>query len=381
MLWYSLVHSTAANTEPVLSGCPVDTVNSFTTSPTCNDAEEGVLTVNCNPPAGSTFQEETIIVVCFCSDNLGLSDVCTFSVFGAANTKPVLSGCPVDTVNSFTTPLLVMMLKKVFSQSIATLQLEALSKKELLLLFYAFAQIILAYQMFVPSMCLYLGLSDVCTFSVFEAANTEPVLSGCPVDTVNSFATSPTCYDAEEGLLAVNCNPPAGSTFQEETIIVVCFCSDNLGLSDVCTFSVFGAANTEPVLSGCPVDTVNSFTTSPTCNDAEEGVLAVNCNPPAGSTFQEGTITAVSCVCSDNLGLSDVCSLVCLKLWYSLVHSTAANTEPVLSGCPVDTVNSFTTSPTCNDAEEGVLAVNCNPPAGSTFQEGTITAVSCVLLR
>ncbi|XP_071838802.1 hyalin-like isoform X2 [Apostichopus japonicus] len=347
----------AANTEPVLSGCPVDTVNSFATPPTCNDAEEGILAVNCNPPAGSTFQEGTITAVsCVCSDNLGLSDVCTFSVFEAANTEPVLSGCPVDTVNSFATPptcndaeegLLAVNCNPPAGSTFQEGTITAVS-------------------------CVCsdnLGLSDVCTFSVFEAANTEPVLSGCPVDTVNSFATSPTCYDAEEGVLAVNCNPPAGSTFQEETIIVVCFCSDNLGLSDVCTFSVFGAANTEPVLSGCPVDTVNSFATSPTCNDAEEGVLAVNCNPPAGSTFQEGTITAVSCVCSDNLGLSDVCT-------FSVFG--AANTEPVLSGCPVDTVNSFTTSPTCNDAEEGVLAVNCNPPAGSTFQEGTITAVSCV---
>ncbi|XP_071842669.1 uncharacterized protein [Apostichopus japonicus] len=266
-----------ANTAPVLSGCPVGTVNSFTASPTCNDAEQGGLAVTCNPQAGSTFQAGTTAVTCSCSDNLGSSDVCTFSVF---------------------------------------------------------------------------------------VANTAPVLSGCPVGTVNSFTASPTCNDAEQGTLAVTCNPQAGSTFQAGTTAVTCSCSDNLGSSDVCTFSVF-VANTAPVLSGCPVGTVNSFTASPTCNDAEQGTLAVTCNPQAGSTFQAGT-TAVTCSCSDNLGSSDVCT-------FSVF---VANTAPVLSGCPVGTVNSFTASPTCNDAEQGTLAVTCNPQAGSTFQAGT-TAVTC----
>ncbi|PIK41664.1 putative hyalin-like isoform X1 [Apostichopus japonicus] len=86
------------------------------------------------------------------------------------------------------------------------------------------------------------------------------------------------------------------------------------GSSSTCSFNVVvnddetTTANTAPVLSGCPVGTVNSFTTPPTCNDAEQGGLAVTCNPPAGSPFQAGTTTAVACSCSDNLGSSDVCT-------------------------------------------------------------------------
>ncbi|PIK41659.1 hypothetical protein BSL78_21490, partial [Apostichopus japonicus] len=89
---------------------------------------------------------------------------------------------------------------------------------------------------------------------------------------------------------------------------VTCTCQDNEGLQTECLI-IFQVrdANTAPVLSGCPVGTVNSFTTSPTCNDAEQGTLAVTCNPQAGSTFQAGT-TAVTCSCSDNLGSSDVCT-------------------------------------------------------------------------
>ncbi|XP_071838809.1 hyalin-like isoform X2 [Apostichopus japonicus] len=220
------------------------------------------------------------------------------------------------------------------------------------------------------------GITATCSFNVVvnddeTTENTAPVLSGCPVGTVNRFTTSPTCNDADQGTLAVNCNPPAGGTFQAGTTTPVeCVCTDNLGSSDVCTFNVFVAtANTAPVIAGCPVGTVNSFTASPTCNDAEEGALAVNCNPPAGSTFQAGTTTAVTCFCADNLGSSDFCT-------FSVLVATA-NTAPVLSGCPDGTVNSFATPPTCNDAEEGVLAVNCNPPAGSIFQAGTTTAVTC----
>ncbi|PIK39969.1 putative hyalin [Apostichopus japonicus] len=459
-----------ANTAPMLSGCPVDTVNSFTTSPTCNDAEQGTLAVNCNPPAGSTFQSGTSTVVCFCSDNLGLSDVCTFSVFVAtANTAPMLSGCPADTVNSFTTSptcndaeqgaLAVNCNPQAGStfqsgttsvtcscsdnlglSDVCTFSVFVVEPRQLVKdisnskhCTYAFwlssgtvnsfttsptcndaEQGALAVNCNPPAGSTFqsgttsvtcscsdnLGLSDVCTFSVFVAtANTAPILSGCPVDTVNSFTTSPTCNDAEQGTLAVNCNPPAGSTFQSGTTNVVCFCSDNLGLSDVCTFSVFVAtANTAPMLSGCPAGTVNSFTTSPTCNDAEQGALAVNCNPPAGSTFQSGT-TSVTCSCSDNLGLSDVCTFSVFVATANTApilsgcpvdtvnsfttsptcndaEQATANTAPMLSGCPVDTVNSFTTSPTCIDAEQGALAVNCNPPAGSTFQSGT-TSVTC----
>ncbi|XP_071842360.1 uncharacterized protein [Apostichopus japonicus] len=351
----------AANNAPVLSGCPVGTVNSFTTSPTCNDAEQGTLTVNCNPAAGSTFQAGTTTpVTCVCSDNLGASDFCNFNVFVAANNAPVLSGCPVGTVNSFTTSPTC----NDAEQGTLTVNCNPPAGST----FQAGTT--------TPVTCFCsdnLGSSDFCNFNVFVAtANNAPVLSGCPVGTVNSFTTSPTCNDAEQGTLTVNCNPAAGSTFQAGTTTpVTCFCSDNLGSSDFCNFNVFvAAANNAPVLSGCPVGTVNSFTTSPTCNDAEQGTLTVNCNPAAGSTFQAGTTTPVTCFCSDNLGASDFCNFN--------VFVAAANNAPVLSGCPVGTVNSFTTSPTCNDAEQGGLAVTCNPPAGSTFQAGTTTPVTCV---
>ncbi|PIK39968.1 hypothetical protein BSL78_23193 [Apostichopus japonicus] len=381
------VNPATANTAPMLSGCPVGTVNSFTTSPTCNDAEQGTLAVNCNPPAGSTFQSGTTTVVCFCSDNLGLSDDCTFSVSTAtANTAPMLSGCPVDTVNSFTTSPTCNDAEQ------GTLAVNCNPPA---------GSTFQAGTTTVVCFCSdNLGLSDICTFSVSAAtANTAPMLSGCPVGTVNSFTTSPTCNDAEQGTLAVNCNPPAGTTFQSGTNTVTCFCSDNLGLSDFCTFSVSVAtANTAPMLSGCPVGTVNSFTTSPTCNDAEQGTLAVNCNPPAGTTFQSGHILLhahAQIILAYQMSVPSVC------LWQ---HNTApmlsgcpvgtvnsfttsptcndaeqatANTAPMLSGCPVGTVNSFTTSPTCNDAEQGTLAVNCSPPAGSTFQAGTTVTCFC----
>ncbi|PIK57662.1 Hyalin, partial [Apostichopus japonicus] len=286
-----------ANNAPVLSGCPVGNVNSFTASPTCNDAEQGALAVNCNPAAGSTFQAGTTSVTCICTDSLGSSDFCTFSVFVAtANNAPVLSGCPVGNVKVSQHPPLVMMLNRVVYQSLATLSWKHFPSRN---------------TTSVTCFCTdNLGLSDVCTFNVFVAtANNAPVLSGCPVGTVNSFTASPTCNDAEQGALTVNCNPAAGSTFQAGTTSVTCICTDSLGSSDFCTFSVFVAtANSAPVLSGCPVGNVNSFTTSPTCNDAEQGGLPVTCNPPAGSTFQAGTTTSVTCFCTDNLGLSDVCT-------------------------------------------------------------------------
>ncbi|XP_071851386.1 uncharacterized protein [Apostichopus japonicus] len=127
--------------------------------------------------------------------------------------------------------------------------------------------------------------------------------------------------------------------------------------------------NTAPELSGCPAGTVADFTTTPSCNDAQDGAPVVTCNPPAGSTFQAGMTTSVSCSCTDSAGLSSNCMFD--------VFVAPVNTAPELSGCPVGTVASFTTTPSCSDAQNAAPVVTCNPPAGSTFQAGITTSVSC----
>ncbi|XP_071851401.1 adhesion G-protein coupled receptor G4-like [Apostichopus japonicus] len=127
--------------------------------------------------------------------------------------------------------------------------------------------------------------------------------------------------------------------------------------------------NIAPVLSGCPVGTVNSFTTTPSCNDAEDGARTVTCNPPAGNNFQLGVTTFVTCSCTDNARATRDC--------FFNVLAPVLNMEPTLFGCPVGTVNSFTATPNCNDAEDGDLDVTCNPPTEYNFQAGTTTPVSC----
>ncbi|XP_071841568.1 uncharacterized protein [Apostichopus japonicus] len=141
-------------------------------------------------------------------------------------------------------------------------------------------------------------MTSTCSFNVVvnndePTANTAPVLSGCPVGTVNSFTIPPTCNDAEQGALAVTCNPQAGSNFQVgTTTAVTCDCLDNLGSSDICTFSVFVAAFNPCIPSPCQNNafcSVNGNTFQCTCAGGFTGpTCTVPPNPCSGSPCLNG---------------------------------------------------------------------------------------------
>ncbi|PIK40737.1 putative G-protein coupled receptor [Apostichopus japonicus] len=68
------------------------------------------------------------------------------------------------------------------------------------------------------------------------------------------------------------------------------------------------------------IGTVNSFTATPNCNDAEDGDLDVTCNHTTEYNFQAGTTTPVSCFCRDSGTATDVCT-------FSVVVATILATE------------------------------------------------------
>ena len=116
-----------------------------------------------------------------------------------------------------------------------------------------------------------------------------------------------TATDAVDGLVSVSCDPPSGSTFPIGTTTVTCTATDVAGNTSTKNFSVTVQDSTAPVISGVPFDVTKAPTgttgtvvtyTPPTAQDAVDGSVSVNCEPPPGSTFPIGT-TTVTCTATD----------------------------------------------------------------------------------
>ena len=199
-----------------------------------------------------------------------------------------------------------------------------------------------------------------------------------PSGAVATFAATAT--DPEEGALPVTCVPASGSTFAFGSTLVTCTATDAAGLSGVAIFHVDVVDTTRPSLTVPANVTVEAtgpsgarVTFAPTAVDLVDGIVAVSCSPPSGSTFRLGT-TTVKCTARDTSG----------NLAPANFDVTVVDTTPPVVTVPSDISLEAATSAgavvtfvaTATDLVDGPIAVVTTPSSGATFPIGT-TTVSC----
>ena len=109
----------------------------------------------------------------------------------------------------------------------------------------------------------------------------------------------------------MSCTPSSGDSFPLGQTTVICSATDAAGNKVEGTFNVTVEDSTPPTISDVPTDINESATssagavvtyTNPSASDLVDGNnVAVNCEPPSGSTFPLGT-TQVNCSATDESG-------------------------------------------------------------------------------
>ncbi|KAJ8021121.1 Ferric-chelate reductase 1 [Holothuria leucospilota] len=132
-----------------------------------------------------------------------------------------------------------------------------------------------------------------------------------------------------------------------------------------------------------PNNVGNRATFLPTCTDLDQSdaSLDLTCSPASNSFFPLGT-TPVVCICTDNQGETDTCTIPVT------INPVLENTPPAIT-CPGSvSVRSFQQiegnfvswdAPICTDVDQpGInLASTCEPASGSFFQGLGTTVVTC----
>jgi hypothetical protein len=189
--------------------------------------------------------------------------------------------------------------------------------------------------------------------------------------------------DTVDGMVAVDCSPPSGSSFSLGTVRVRCRASDNRDHVTQASFAVtvvrsddttppeLDLPDAQPVEATSAAGAVVSYEVGADDNETDEP--STSCTPPSGSTFSLGS-TPVRCTAVDAAGNKSS----------GVFTVTVADTgEPSLT-LPSDRTVEATSasgaavsySVSARDAVDGTIDVRCSKPSGSTFGLGT-TQVRC----
>jgi hypothetical protein len=148
-----------------------------------------------------------------------------------------------------------------------------------------------------------------------------PVLISCPSDIVAectgsgaevSFNVTATSQCGNDPVTVIS-TPPSTTLFPIGTTTVNCTALDSQNNWAVCSFTVTVMDTTPPVIT-CPDNIVVescsnvSVNFAATATDNCSSNLTMVCTPPSGSVFGAGTTTVVTCVATDEVGLSSSCS-------------------------------------------------------------------------
>lgn len=218
--------------------------------------------------------------------------------------------------------------------------------------------------------------------TVTTTAVPDPVLT-LP-NTITAEATSPAGAAVTYVATATDpivCTPLSGSAFPIGTTAVHCSATNSAGHTTSGTFGVRVVDTTAPTLTlpgnlSAEMTSVAgaSVTFTATARDIVDGNVAVSCTPPSGSTFPMG-VTPVNCSATDAHANTASGSF--------LITVTRPRALPVLSlpsAIAAEATSSAGAKVTFNavasDPIDGLIAVTCTPPSGSTFALGT-TSVHC----
>lgn len=279
-------------TITVVSNVPA----TVTYSATATDLVDGVVSITCTPPSGSTFPLGTTSVSCSAADTRGNSASGSFSVLVVEEPPPPTN--PDDITAEATGPGgAVVTYPARPDQGGRPVTCSPASGSTF------------------PLGTTAVSCSDGSSFSVTVVDTTPPELT--VPDSFELEATGPagavglfmaTALDLVDGFVAVSCTPPSGFTFALGGTTVTCTANDAAGNMTSAQFDVTVVDTTPPELTvpdsleleaTGPDGAVGVFATSAV--DLVDGSVAVSCTPPSGSTFALG-VTTVTCTANDAAG-------------------------------------------------------------------------------
>lgn len=353
------VRDTTAPTLTLPQSFTVVTTSSsavVTYSTSATDLVDGSVAVSCSPASGSTFSVGATTVACSASDSRGNSSSGSF-VITVASTPPPPQDNPLDITAEATGPNgagvtfhvgdddgdgrpgtgCVPISGSIFPLGVTTVQC--------------------------PS----------ATFEVTVVDTTPPTLSLPATMTVISAAPVAVSYTASasdlvDGSVSVNCTPASGATFPLGTTTVSCSAADSRGNDASGSFLVSVVTAPPPpfdpndILAEAtgPAGAVITYSTG-----LDDGGRPVTCSPSSGSTFPLG-VTTVTCSNATTFTVTIV--------------DTTPPTLTVPASLELNATNAAgavgTYSASAIDLVDGVVAVTCAPPSGSTFPLG-VTTVTC----
>lgn len=189
-----------------------------------------------------------------------------------------------------------------------------------------------------------------------------------------------TAEDVIDGTLPVTCSPESGSRFPVGMTAVECSATDDSYNTARETFTVHVTSDEpetlmihvpDPITAEAEASFGATVVFTVTADGTSDPDPVITCDPPSGEMFPLGT-TTVDCVARDKSGnmASD-----------SFTVTAVDTTAPVLVlpesfTVPAEDAGGATVSyeASANDAVDGDLPANCDPPSGSKFPVGTTTA-------
>lgn len=382
---------TVNDNEPPVIHCPTnlivattvgrcDAVANYTV--TASDNSQGV-TVVCNPPKGSSLPKGLTNVLCTATDASNNRASCAFSITVIDLERPVIA-CPTNVVA--TTERGRCDARATYSASatdncgIPSLTCNPPSG----------ATLPKGTNTVTCTATDAAGNVESCSFAVSVLDKELPSI-GCPANIV-AFTPFGQCdaqvtYNASAldncpGVTLL-CVPASGSSFTRGVTQVNCTARDTSGSTAACSFLVDVRDLESPVVT-CPadLDTISypGLCSAPIFYNASvrdncPGATLV-CNPPSGSQMPVGT-NSVSCIGTDTSGNTAACSFRVIIRDLERPGLTCP-ADVVLDGTSGNCTSVATYSPTVTDNCPGV-SMNCFPPSGTSFPQGT-NRVQCTAL-
>ena len=387
----------ADQTAPVINNCPSNiTVYTGTGNAQCSQTATWTaptVTDNCggfsvpdlvsthNP--GDVFPVGTTTVTYTATDGAGNTATCSFTVTVVDDTKPTISGCPVNinltssTGNPATCTQIATWTAPTAADNCGVLSLTSTHNSG-----DAFPVGTTTVTYTATDIH---GNTETCSFTVTVVDDTKPTISGCPANitltsqtgnpaTCTQIATwtAPTAAD-NCAVASLTSTHNSGDAFPVGTTTVTYTATDVNGNTETCSFTVTVVDDTKPTISGCPANiTLTSQTGNPaTCTQIATwtaptaadncGVLSLTSTHNSGDAFPVGT-TTVTYTATDVNGNTETCSFTV---------TVVDDTKPTISGCPA---NITLTSQTGNPATCTQIATWTAPTAADNCAVASLTS-------
>jgi gliding motility-associated-like protein len=403
------------DTDPQFTTCPANfdvavgagcsySVQNYTGLAAASDNCDTNITITQSPAAGTLLSGvgTTQLITLTATDDAGNSDVCTFTITLIDITAPQFTTCPVDfdvvvgSGCSYSVPSYIGLASDNCDTNVTIFQTPAAGTS---------LSGVGTTQVITLTATDDAGNTDVCTFTITLTDDTDPQFTTCPVD-IDVMVGAGCSYSIPSyvGLASDNCDtnvtitqsPVAGTilTGVGTTQVITLTATDDVGTSDVCTFTITLIDNAAPQFSTCPADfdvmlgagctySVENYTGLANASDNCDTNLTITQSPAAGTLLSTvGTTQVITLTATDDSGNTDVCNFTI---------TLTDDTTPQFTTCPADfdvavgagcsySVPSYVGLAIASDDCDGNVTVTQSPAVGTmlsavgTTQVITLTA-------